>query len=117
MMNKTLTLLFEKATIKGFAKINGRQSDGYNKGPIVERYSVKNDNNCYTLKHWGTVILEANLNNNKINYVYGQSFSDSNAINSSLSLLGLKGKATYRPKTDGGFAFNGKLVGTGMNFN
>ena len=117
MMNKTLTLLFEKATINGFAKINGRQSDGYNKGPRIERYSVKNDNKCYTLKHWGTVILKANLNNNKINYVYGQSISDSNAINSSLSLLGLKGKATYRPKADGGFAFNGKLVGTGMNFN
>lgn len=82
---KIIDNLLNKATAKGFANINGRQSYYYGEvGPLESKYSAMIEDNVLTFTHWGTKTLELNLNDNTVLYYYGESISDRDALNNVL---------------------------------
>ena len=97
-MSKQLENLLEKASVKGFARINGRKSEyGYTSPKIEEKYAIEVDGNIVRLRHWGTQTLEIDTVNKKVLDVYGISNSDRDSVNFILSKYGLPYHVHYYP--------------------
>lgn len=84
-MSKQLQNLVEKASVKGFARVNGRQREYGYIGKLEEKYAVEIENNIVRLRHWGTQTLEIDTVNKKVLDVYGISNSDRDSVNFILS--------------------------------
>ena len=101
---KTLEKLFAKAQKTGYANINSRVIEhGFGviyKGDIESKYRVKMDNNVLTLEHWGTETLKLNIETKEIIEYYGESVSDRDSMNYTLSYFDIKGKFRYFPSKD-----------------
>lgn len=87
---KIIDNLLNKATAKGFANINGRQSYYYGEvGPLESKYSATIKNDILTFTHWGTKTLELDLKGRTIIEYYGESVSDRDSLNDVLSYFNL----------------------------
>ena len=101
---KTLEKLFIKAEKSGHGNLNGRMIErdfGYvYKGDIESKYRVTLIDNILTLEHWGTETLKINISTKKILEYYGESVSDRDSLNYTLSYFGITGKFRYFPSKD-----------------
>ena len=81
-MSVTLDKLIERASRKGEAILNGRQSYGFGQvGRLEEKYAVVIDGDTVALRHWGTQTLKINTRTKEILDVYGESVSDRDSVN------------------------------------
>ena len=99
-MSRLLENLVTKAQEKGFAKVNGRKYEYGCMGILEEKYSIEIKNNIVRLKHWGTLTLEIDIDNKKVNSVYGISNSDRDSINFILNEYNLPFHVHYYPSRD-----------------
>ena len=99
---KTLEKLFIKAEKSGHANLNGRMTEYYfgGKGDIESKYRVTVSDNILTLEHWGTETLKINVSTKKIIEYYGESMSDRDSMNYTLSYFGINGKFRYFPSKE-----------------
>ena len=103
-MSKQLQKLVEKANIKGFAKINGRQRE-YDFGHVYvgdleEKYAIEIDGSIVRLRHWGTQTLEIDTVNKKVLDVYGISNSDRDSVNFILNKYNIPYHVHYYPSRE-----------------
>ena len=101
---KTLEKLFIKAEKSGHANLNGRMTEyyfgGIDKGDLESKYRVTVFDNILTLEHWGTETLKINISTKKIIEYYGESMSDRDSMNYTLSYFGINGKFRYFPSKE-----------------
>ena len=101
---KTLEKLFIKAQETGHANLNGRiigRDFGYVfKLDIESKYRVTLIDNILTLEHWGTETLKINIETKEIIEYYGESMSDRDSMNYTLSYFGISGKFRYFPSKE-----------------
>ena len=99
-----LDKLFKKAQKTGHANLNGRiieRDFGYvYKGDLESKYRVTLIDNSLTLEHWGTQTLKINIKSKKIIEYYGESVSDRDSMNFTLSYFGISGKFRYFPSKE-----------------
>ena len=88
-MSKQLENLLEKASVKGFARVNGRQREYGYIGKLEEKYAIEIENNIVKLRHWGTTTLVVDTVNKKVLDVYGISNSERDSVNFILSKFNL----------------------------
>ena len=96
-MSKQLQKLVEKASVKGFARVNGRQRDYGYVGKLEEKYAVEIENEIVRLRHWGTQTLEIDTVNKKVLDVYGISNSDRDSVNFILNEFKMPYHVHYYP--------------------
>lgn len=92
-MIKTIITLEERAEHNGSARLSRNG---------IEVYSILNNGESLELYHYGTLTLEIDLMNRVICYIYGESRSDCDSINTLLKLYGFDCKTGYKP-VNGGF--------------
>ena len=99
-MSKQLQKLVEKANIKGFARVNGRQRGYGYVGNLEEKYAVEIENEIVKLRHWGTQTLEINIKNKKVLDAYGIGNSDRDSVNFILSKFDMPYHVHYYPSRE-----------------
>lgn len=109
---ETIVKLIERAERKGVASQKRRYVEGYDAGGLVEVYRVECEPrgkgigfDLYKLYHYGTLTANVVVNNDGTpvaRYVYGESRSDADSVNTFLSHFGLPANWTFRP-VNGGF--------------
>ena len=107
-MSKQLENLLEKASVKGFARVNGRQREYGYVGRLEEKYAVEIENNIVRLRHWGTQTLEIDTVNKKVLDVYGISNSDRDSVNFILNKYNVPYHVHYYPSREA-FELHDKL--------
>ena len=104
LQNGNIKKLFAKAEKSGRANINGRiieRDFGYvYKGDIESKYRVTLIENVLTLEHWGTQTLKIDTETKKIIEYYGESVSDRDSMNYTLSYFNIDGKFRYFPSKE-----------------
>lgn len=92
-MIKTIITLEERAERNGCARLHRNGT---------EVYSIVNNGKSLELYHYETLTLDIDLTNRVIRYIYGESRSDCDSINTLLKLYGFNCKTGYKP-VNGGF--------------
>ena len=97
-MSKQLENLLEKASVKGFARVNGRKFEyGYTSPEIEEKYAIEVDGDIVRLRHWGTQTLEIDTVTKEVLDVYGISKSDRDSVNFILNKFDIPYHVHYFP--------------------
>jgi len=94
---KTIETLYERATRKGQATLNGRMNYYGYVSELQEKYAIEIEDGVLRMRHWGTETIKIDLKTKKIIEYYGESVSDRDSLNTILELTGIDGHFKYFP--------------------